>query len=55
MRFGPFVFHIARGELRRGDEVIRLTDREREMLRVLAGDAGRDGAAPGACRQRRHA
>jgi two-component system phosphate regulon response regulator OmpR len=36
LRFGPFVFHIARGELRRGDDVIRLTDREREMLRVLA-------------------
>ncbi len=34
--FGPFVYHLARGELRKGDEVIRLTDREREMLRVLA-------------------
>jgi two-component system phosphate regulon response regulator OmpR len=34
VRFGPFVFHLARGELRRGEEVIRLTDREREMLRV---------------------
>ena len=40
MRFGPFVFHLARGELRRGEEVIRLTDREREMLRVLAASAG---------------
>ena len=38
--FGDFVFHIARGELRRGEEVIRLTDREREMLRVLAGTPG---------------
>jgi two-component system phosphate regulon response regulator OmpR len=38
--FGPFVFHIARGELRRGDEVIRLTDRERDMLRVLAATPG---------------
>jgi two-component system phosphate regulon response regulator OmpR len=38
--FGPFVFHIARGELRRGEEVIRLTDRERDMLRVLAGTPG---------------
>jgi two-component system phosphate regulon response regulator OmpR len=35
LRFGPFVFHLARGELRRGEEVVRLTDREREMLRVL--------------------
>ena len=40
LRFGPFVFHIGRGELRRGDEVIRLTDREREMLRVLAATPG---------------
>jgi two-component system, OmpR family, phosphate regulon response regulator OmpR len=40
VRFGAFVFHLARGELRRGDEAIRLTDREREMLRVLAGSVG---------------
>ena len=35
VRFGPFVYHLARGELRRGEEIIRLTDREREMLRIL--------------------
>ncbi len=40
VRFGPFVFHLARGELRRGEEAIRLTDREREMLRVLAASVG---------------
>jgi two-component system phosphate regulon response regulator OmpR len=40
VRFGPFVFHLARGELRKGDEVIRLTDRERDMLRILAGTPG---------------
>jgi two-component system phosphate regulon response regulator OmpR len=40
LRFGPFVFHIGRGELRRGDDVIRLTDREREMLSVLAASPG---------------
>jgi two-component system phosphate regulon response regulator OmpR len=40
VRFGPFVYHLARGELRKGEEVIRLTDREREMLRVLAGAPG---------------
>ena len=40
VRFGPFVFHFARGELRRGEDVIRLTDREREMLRVLAMSVG---------------
>ena len=40
VRFGPFVYHVVRGELRKGDEVIRLTDREREMLRVLTASAG---------------
>src|SRR5271168_2981259 len=40
VRFGPFVFHLVSGELRRGEEAIRLTDREREMLRVLTTSAG---------------
>ena len=40
VRFGPFVFHLARGELRRGEEIIRLTDREREMLRILSATPG---------------
>jgi two-component system phosphate regulon response regulator OmpR len=40
VRFGPFVFHLGRGELQRGEEIIRLTDREREMLRTLAEDPG---------------
>lgn len=40
VRFGPFVFHIARGELRKGDDIVRLTDREREMLRILSGTPG---------------
>jgi two-component system, OmpR family, phosphate regulon response regulator OmpR len=40
VRFGPFVYHLVRGELRKGDEVIRLTDREREMLRVLTASVG---------------
>ena len=34
--FGPYVYHLERGELRQGEEVIHLTDREREMLRILA-------------------
>jgi two-component system phosphate regulon response regulator OmpR len=38
--FGTFVFDLPRGELRRGEDVIRLTDREREMLRVLAATPG---------------
>jgi two-component system phosphate regulon response regulator OmpR len=40
VRFGPFVFHLATGELRRGDEPVRLTERECEMLRVLASHVG---------------
>jgi two-component system phosphate regulon response regulator OmpR len=40
VRFGDFVFHVARGELKRGEETIHLTDREREMLRVLAATPG---------------
>jgi two-component system phosphate regulon response regulator OmpR len=40
IRFGPFVYHLIRGELRKGEEVIRLTDREREMLRMLATTPG---------------
>jgi two-component system phosphate regulon response regulator OmpR len=40
VRFGNFVFHMARGELRRGDEIIHLTDRERDMLRALAACPG---------------
>jgi two-component system, OmpR family, phosphate regulon response regulator OmpR len=40
VRFGPFVYHLARGELRKGEETIRLTDREREMLRILAHSPG---------------
>ena len=38
--FGPYVYHLARGDLRQGDEVIHLTDREREMLRILANARG---------------
>jgi two-component system phosphate regulon response regulator OmpR len=40
VRFGPFLFHIARGELRRGEELVHLTDREKDMLRLLAAHPG---------------
>ncbi len=40
VRFGPFVYHLVRGELRKGEDVIRLTDREREMLRILCATPG---------------
>ena len=38
--FGPYLFHLERGELRQGEEIIHLTDREREMLRILAQAPG---------------
>jgi two-component system, OmpR family, phosphate regulon response regulator OmpR len=40
VRFGPFVFHLGHGELRRGEEIVHLTDRERDMLRLLASRPG---------------
>ncbi len=40
VRMGEFVFHIVRGELRRGDEVVRLTERERDLLRQFAQRPG---------------
>jgi two-component system phosphate regulon response regulator OmpR len=40
VRFGSFTFHIERGELREGEEIVRLTDRERDMLRLLADSGG---------------
>ena len=53
VRFESFVFHLARGELQQGETVVHLTDREREMLRVSVGDAGRNRAAAGAGGKRR--
>jgi len=38
--FGPFVYHLSRGELKQGEEIVHLTDREREMLRILANARG---------------
>jgi two-component system phosphate regulon response regulator OmpR len=38
--FGDFSFHMVRGELKRGNEIIRITDREREVLRLLAAKPG---------------
>lgn len=56
VRFGAFAFHRGRGELKRGEEVIRLTERERDLLAALAERPGHtvprsavagDDAAPG--------
>jgi two-component system phosphate regulon response regulator OmpR len=40
VRFGPFAFSLERGELRSGEELVRITEREREMLRILCANAG---------------
>jgi two-component system, OmpR family, phosphate regulon response regulator OmpR len=40
VRFGPFAFSLERGELRSGEDVVRITEREREMLRLLCANAG---------------
>ncbi|MGJ4856879.1 response regulator [Labrys sp. KB_33_2] len=33
--FGDFTFHVSRGELQQGGETVRITERERDMLRLL--------------------
>jgi two-component system phosphate regulon response regulator OmpR len=53
VRFGDFTFDLERGELHQQGEIVRLTERERDMLRLLAENAGetvtRDAlAGPGA-------
>jgi two-component system phosphate regulon response regulator OmpR len=40
IRMGEYMFQIARGELRKGDETIKLTERERELLRQFAQRPG---------------
>ncbi|KAB0679800.1 response regulator [Aureimonas leprariae] len=40
VRFGPFTFSLARRELKRGADVIRLTEREQEIMTQFAGKAG---------------
>ena len=39
-RFGACTFHPERGELRRGDELVRLTSRERDLMRLFVQKAG---------------
>lgn len=58
VKFGPFVFLLDRAELRRGEESVRLTERERDILSLLASRGGepvsRDelGAGDGAANER---
>jgi two-component system phosphate regulon response regulator OmpR len=37
---GDYTFHVARGELKRGEESIKLTERERDLLRQFAQRPG---------------
>jgi two-component system phosphate regulon response regulator OmpR len=40
VHMGTLVFHISRGELRRNNETIKLTERERDLLRQFAQKQG---------------
>jgi len=40
IRMGEFVFHISRGELKRNDTTVKLTERERDLLRQFAQKPG---------------
>ena len=57
VRFGPFLLSLERGELRAGDELVRITEREREMLRLLCANPGssvaRGAAGSGGAAQER--
>ena len=58
VRFGPFAFSLERGELRNGADIVRLTEREREILRLLCAKAGASVSrealsGPGAAAQER--
>ena len=58
LRFGAFVFNLERGELRCGEQIVRLTEREREILRLLGATPGMSVSrealsSPGASAQER--
>jgi two-component system phosphate regulon response regulator OmpR len=58
LRFGAFIFYLERGELRNGEEIVRLTEREREILRLLGATPGMSVSrealsSPGASAQER--
>ena len=40
VHFGPFQYHLERGELQREDEHIRISEREKDMMRLLASAMG---------------
>ncbi len=40
VKFGSFIYWLDRGELRRGEDTVRLTERERDILSLLASRKG---------------
>ena len=40
VRMGEYLFVISRGELKKGEETIKLTERERDLMRLFAQRAG---------------
>ena len=40
VKIGPLVFHLKRGDLVRDDKSIRLTERERDLLRIFCSQPG---------------
>lgn len=40
IRFGPFMYNALRGELKNGDSLVRLTDREKQILSIFAEQPG---------------
>ena len=51
---GDFTFHVGRGELKRGEESIKLTERERDLLRQFAQRPGMPDRPPRAGSRRVH-
>ncbi|MFM9943165.1 MAG: response regulator transcription factor [Hyphomicrobiaceae bacterium] len=41
VRMGDIVFYASRGDLKRGEDIIRITDRERDLLRLFASRPGK--------------
>ncbi len=55
IRMGDLRFHVARGELKRDEETIKLTERERDLLRLVrAASRASPIAAPRAVERRLH-
>ena len=40
VRMGDYTFHLGRGELKKGEESVKLTERERDLLRQFASKPG---------------